>query len=503
MSAESDPPQAKRSGVGFAAMGMIYNQAVTAISGVLIGRIVGATDFGIANVAKNLFTIVLIMTPLGLDLALQRYMGSGEGSREHRLATLSRLRLLAMAVALIPLLVLAAGLAPWLHAHVYPYRDFAMVLIVTFAVLPFATDAAVTGGAYRGERNPAPAVMGTYVLVPTARVLLSIALFLLGWRLWAIVAATAAAQLLSWFYVFLRARRDFVEKPVVPADCEQVWRSSKVVLGYSWAMCIALLVTTLTKSVDVLVLAHYRPSDEVGRYAAAQLLVSLLIIFSVALGQTLGARVSERHVAGDMYGVEHLLRSNARLIGLVVAPLYAMIVFWGDRAHLILGESFDLEWKVIVLLATSQFAVAILSFSGYALSMTGRHKREAGILLVGLVVAIALNLLLVPRFGDIGAAFATLCAVAGTNVIRARAVRALLNIKIWDTRALLPAAIAVAIAGALRLALDPFPINIWLSTIAGAGLTGMIYALIANRWLLTAEDRKLVPVLKRFSREKA
>ena len=111
---------------------------------------------------------------------------------------LARLRRLTFVLALIPTAILAAGLGPWLAAHIYPFRDFSGVILVTFAALPFATDAAVTGGAYRGLRRPAPAVLATFVLMPTARVVIAVALFVAGWRLWAIVVATAGAQLLSW-----------------------------------------------------------------------------------------------------------------------------------------------------------------------------------------------------------------------------------------------------------------------------------------------------------------
>ena len=485
-----------RFNAGFAAAGMIYNQAVTVLSGVLIGRIVGAADYGIANVAKNLFQIAAIVTPLGLDLALQRYLAGEGGGERHRHAVLAWLRRLTFMLALIPVAVLAVGLGPWLAAHVYRFRDFAGVIVVTFAALPFATDAAVTGGAYRGLRRPAPAVLATYVLMPTARVAIAVALFLIGWRLWAIVAATAAAQTLSWLYVFVRARRDFAAPPE-----PGTWTSARRVLSYSWAMGVALVVTTATKSVDVLVLGHFRPSLEVGRYVAVQLLVQMLSIFSAALGQTIGASITQRYQAGDIAGVEQLLVDNMRRVALAAAPLYAIILFWGDRIDLVLGPSFVVQWPVVALLATNQLLFALFAYTGYGLSMTGRQNIEAALLGGGLAATLVLCLLLVPVWGAVGAATGTLVAVGGASIAQFAFTRRLLGVRLFRASLLTPLLMAVAIAGVVRLAAQPFDPRTFASTAASVLFALAIYGAAALACLLPPLERARVlavlPVLRR------
>lgn len=495
MSLPSDEPMTRRRdfNAGFVAAGMIYSQAVTVISGVLIGRIVGATDYGVANVAKNLFQIAAIVTPMGLDLALQRYFAGRLGDDPHQRATLRALRLLTGLLALLPVIGLALGFGGWLESRFYRYAGFEWIILATFAALPFATDAAVTGGAYRGIRRPAPAILATYVIQPTARIAINAVLFLLGWRLWGIIAATTTAAILSWLYVFVRARRDF---PAGRDGAGDAWASSKTVLSYSWAMGVALVITMITKSVDVLVLGHYRPPGEVGRYVAVQLLVSILALFSAALGQTLGASITERFEAGDLTGVERLLTDNARRIAIVAAPLYAIILFWGDRLDLILGSSFRARWEVVALLATNQLLFAIFAYTGYGLSMTRRQTTEVSLLVGGLVAMITASLVLVPRFGDVGAAAATVIVIGGLSILRFVVVRCLLDVRLLRWNTLLPIPVAIAIAAVVRFGGATLDTRTFVSTAAAAILSLMLYAIVAARFLLSREDLAVLPLLR-------
>lgn len=493
----TDTPAARprRFGAAMAAAGMMYNQAVTVLSGVLIGRVVGAGDYGISNIAKNLFQVAVIVAPLGLDLALQRYLAGDNGNDPARRGVLARLRLLAIAVAIIPAIVLASGLAPWLAEHVYRYRDFAAVLLVTFAALPFAADAAVLGGAYRGVRDPGPTIIATQIVVPTARVLLTVVLFLFGYRLWAIIAATTAAQVAGWLFVSWRGRRDFGG-----SRGQGSWTGAREVLGFSWALGLALLITSLTKSVDVLVLGHFRPSVEVGRYVAVQLLVQMLTIFSAALGQTLGAQVAARYEAGDTAGIERLLIDNMRRIALAASPIYAIILFWGDRIDLVLGPSFVVDWHVVILLATNQYLFALFAYTGYGLSMTGRHRFEAGLLGCGLAATVVLCLLLVPRYGAPGAAVGTLAAVGGASVAQFFYTRRLLGLRLFRWSIFVPTLIAVVAAGLVRIAATPIDPRSFLSTALSVIVALGVYGAIAMAFLLQSDERQRVLRVLPFAR---
>src|SRR6266705_6656755 len=105
------------------AAGSIYRQGISFLSGLVVARVIGAADYGIFNLARNLVETTGIFTRLGLDLGLQRYFGETNtpSQRASRITVLRRVRLLASAVALLPVAAVALGLGRVLEANVYHY----------------------------------------------------------------------------------------------------------------------------------------------------------------------------------------------------------------------------------------------------------------------------------------------------------------------------------------------------------------------------------------------
>src|SRR5713226_832229 len=82
--------------------GTAYQQGVSFVSGLIVARVIGAADYGIFNLARNLVDVTAILTRLGLEIGLQRYFGETNSAQDRvpRIAVLRQVRLLASTVAL-------------------------------------------------------------------------------------------------------------------------------------------------------------------------------------------------------------------------------------------------------------------------------------------------------------------------------------------------------------------------------------------------------------------
>src|ERR1700730_293222 len=65
-------------GTPLSVLAMMYNHILRFAVGILVARVIGASQYGVVNVARNILEIFGIVSPLGLDLALQRHLGSGQ-----------------------------------------------------------------------------------------------------------------------------------------------------------------------------------------------------------------------------------------------------------------------------------------------------------------------------------------------------------------------------------------------------------------------------------------
>ena len=449
---EESAPRRLLGRASLAGVAAIYQQCIALVAGLLVARLLGASQYGVVMLARHLVDCGWIFTRLGLDLGLQRYFGEANAAveRAERVQVLRQVRLVAAAVAVLPVLAVALGLGDFLQAHVYRHADFSLILLCLAAGLPFMTDLAVLGGAYRGVLQLAPAVLTESVLVPTARLLFMGLMFLQGWGLWAVVLSTTLVSVIASGWLALRARRDFAAPPAASRS----WHEARRVLRYSVVLGAAVLVTTLTASSDVLTLGFYATATEIGQYSLARTLLALLAFLTLAFNQSVGGLIAERYFRGDRAGVLRVLSHSFRWIALGTLPLFAIFLLWGAQLLTLFGASFAMPQSVIAWLAVSQFIAALLGPMGWALSMTGRHVLELRILLGGLLVAVVACAIAVPHFGQLGAAMGACAAVTFSHGLRLYFVRQVLGA--WPVEAavlrMLVAGVACAVCVRVLLA---------------------------------------------------
>jgi O-antigen/teichoic acid export membrane protein len=471
------------------AAAMTYSKVVSFLAGIVIARVIGANQYGMFNVARSILESCSIVSPLGLDLAMQRHLGSAPERLSTRLRQLTFFRLLTFGLAIIAPALAATGLSSYVEQSIYQYPDFANVLLVTLIALPFATDAAVLGGAYRGVLNPAPFMLANFVVQPTVRLIIMGLMFALGFRLWAVVVATCASYIISWAVLALLALKDMAGRDT---HGRQDWADIRSVLRYSPYLGTSLVFVVWIRSADSLFLGHFGSARDVGQYAAVLMIAQLIGLIGEALGQTLGPRVALCYRNKDLAGMENLLAENVRRMTLVSAPIFAAILFWGDRIDLVLGPSFTVEAPVVALVSARIFLQTIFGYSGFALSMTGWHSRETLLLGCGFLLSLILCWVLIPPLGQLGAALASFSTMSAINFARYAVVLKVFRIRIIGISVAVTTALAIATAGAVWLLLRPIDNRTLAFTVLEAAIFLMLFAGTAWNLLITEQDRDAI-----------
>jgi O-antigen/teichoic acid export membrane protein len=466
----------------------IYQQGMTFVSGLVIARVIGAGDYGVFNLARNLVDVAAIVTRLGLEIGLQRHFGEAvtQAERNRRCGILRPLRLIGFAVALLPIVAITFGLGHALEAVVYRYPGFEWILLCLALTLPFVTDLAILGGAYRGVLWVSRAVFAEAILLPTIRLAAIGALFVVGWRLWAVTAGTALASLLAAVFLAACARTDFRAEKAAEAN----WPEARRVIRYSAVMAAAVLVTTLASTIDVLMLGRFATADALGRYSLIKTLLLLMGLIGGAFNQTTGALVAARHSQADPAGIARVLSATTRWVVFGTAPLLAIFLAWGSSLTLLFGPSFIVSAGVTGWLAAGQFLRVVLAPPGWALSMTGKHTLELAILAGGLLVATVACALVVPEYGALGAAIATCAATALTNLTRVLVVRRNLGALPLDRDLAVITATAVALAIAIDWLVARWQLPVEWHAVVGCSTFVAAYLAAAWQWLLTPSERE-------------
>lgn len=470
------------------AAGTTYQQCVSLVSGLIVARVIGASDYGIFNLARNLLDLAAIVTRLGLDVGLQRHFGESNAGQDRtaHVQVLRRVRLLAGTFALLPAIAVALGLGRVVEANFYQYSHFAEILLCLALALPFLTDIAVLGGAYRGIFKLAPPVLAECVLLPTIRLSAILILFLAGWRLWAVVVGTTLGSLLASAFLATRARSDF---HAGDRATPHAWGETFRVMRYSGVLAGVILVATLTASMDMLILGRFATAQDLGQYSLVKMLLVLMGVFGVAFGQGLGALVAERHVRADLPGMVHVMSLSTRLVTLLTLPVFAIFLLWGAQFPPLFGPSFVTSQAVVSWLAAGQYVFIIFGPSGWALSMTGKHVLELKILSIGLAVSALLCWIAIPEYGQLGAAVATFTSIAVANATRVLFVRRALGAFPFGADIIVITAAGIAMAWGCRAAIAQASLPPLWENLAGIGCFVLAYGVAGWTLLLRKPER--------------
>ena len=412
-------PGALNKGILIVTTGFFVQQAVGLIASVIVARMLGASEFGTISVLRNFITILLTLTPLGLDLALLKHAAYYDDRRYEFWQQVTRLRLVTALLNVAIVIVALGWIDSWLGTHVYKFRDFSALADITFLGLPFAADLALMSALYRADNRPSSFALMTNFVQPFVRLGGAVTLLQLGLSTEGVVLANTAAYAVSSVMVTAHSIR-MMRASASTAEVSRAasWAATLVVLKDSIWMAMSLFVGGAVRSVDTLAVGIFTLPKEVGAYGALSAMAQLVQAYPFAASQTLGPTISRHYRDGNLTAMRQSLSGYLTAASIVGGFAFGGTAGFGDHLDLLFGHSFRFRSDIAFALPLGWLISATLGPMGYSLSMTGRHRAELAILAAGLSVLVVACGLLTPRWGQLGAASAVVLAFTLINSLR-------------------------------------------------------------------------------------
>jgi O-antigen/teichoic acid export membrane protein len=404
---------------------------------VVLARWLPAEAYGRYSFVVAYLTIFQILADLGLEPVLLRRLSQDPARRSDLLASALSLRACLAALAGLG----AVALVPWVAEQ----GDLRPLVI--------AAAPAVLWSAQPGYRALLRAEMRLDEVLRIAALgagatLLGAALAIAsGGGVAAVFACVATAQLATFGLAAVRARDLF--RPHLRFD-PATWRG---LLHESWPVGLNVLVAVAGLRIAPILLMRYRGSFEVGAFASAARLAEALNL--VADGVLLAvfpmlARLAPR-ADEDRRAMADLAAIAARYLGLV---FLAIALFLSQAAEPLMralfGETFAPAAPVLAVLAWNAVLSALGTLYANLLVVVGRQRVLLLLNSVSAVAQVGLQVVLVSRFGLLGAACGVLVAAAANHLVLAS-----LPTTAADLRPCFRAVLGPMIAAALLFALAP------------------------------------------------
>jgi len=204
-------------------------------------------------------------------------------------------------------------------------------------------------------------------------------------------------------------------------SARQAWRL--VVLAGPYALSTAAF--RIIGNLDVVVLSLTRTSAEVGLYqpilrittAIVTLMPPLILTGFVPLATSL-------YVGGGAEEFRLLYRRTTKVIIVMSGPLFVLLAATpGTLLSLLLGARFAASGNIVRVLLIGYAVNTLFGVNTAALIASGARRELTKVYVSAIVVMGVLAVLLIPRFGAIGAAWTTTGAIAYMNVAVGFALR--------------------------------------------------------------------------------
>lgn len=236
-------------------------------------------------------------------------------------------------------------------------------------------------------------------------------------------------------------------------------RFDKVCYGQMLAFSLPLLLSSWvgllgTHWFDILILKHFRPMADVGLYSLGTVVAGVVQQVTIVFSTLLLPQVSMMASKGELQQIRFFIERALPYWFLATAVLFtSVLLVVGPLVPLIFGRSFKAAAPVIAVLMLGSSALAIFNAFSPIISGLGATWVITGIYLTAGVTNVLLDLALIPTYGILGAAYATVAAYGASAGLSMLFVQRRLGSRVFPL-VLMP--LPVAATCFLYLALDLF-----------------------------------------------
>ncbi len=193
----------------------------------------------------------------------------------------------------------------------------------------------------------------------------------------------------------------------------------KQMLIYAWPLLILGLAGIVNETIDRILLKHLLPSGsdpmaQLGIYGACYKISILMTLF-----------IQTYKYAAEPFFFEQMKNQDAKLLYArlmnyfvaVCGLIFVTIMLHLDIVILLVGKEFREGAPVIPILLLANLFLGIFYNLSVWFKITGKTFHGAMVAVFGMIVTLALNFLLIPGMGYLGAAWATFACYAGMMII--------------------------------------------------------------------------------------
>ena len=415
---------AKESTISFVGMG--YGQFVRYLFTALLARLVGVQYLGIYSLGNSITNIAGVLSKAGTDVGLMRYISRRDFEKDRESIKNDIRSTLKMGLVFSMITMLAQIiLSKWLVENVFEASSLLRIVLIIYAVsIPFTALMTIATFATQGFKLLKYKVFVEYILNPTVLIVSMIFMYFAFSSELAIILPTLLTGIVGFIIanIFL--------KKIAGVNILNIGNINfnKKIFTYSLPIMFTMILGSLLHWMDILMLGYFTNTETVGLYHPAVRTAGLQQSILIAFAGIFAPMFSKYFAQDNFTGMHHIYKLVTRWILTLVIPVFILIILFSTKIMLLFGADFIQSSEALIILSIGTSIFAIFGVSSTALVVSGYQKLNLVNALTATILNIWLNIILIPKYGIMGAAWATLSAM--TFIVMARIIETRIFLKI-------------------------------------------------------------------------
>jgi O-antigen/teichoic acid export membrane protein len=348
--------------------------------------------FGDYQVVMSVLTWLETVVINGLPYTIQKFIGSDEQKAGGILKAAFRLQLW-----IAGLLFTAAFIsAPWISA-LFRNPGYSLYLRVAFCDILFFGFFHLLLAYQNGTKKFGKQAL-LFVIYAAGKLLAGVSLVLITGSLIAALVANSAASVLGifWGVLFLGKINLKTDYPAGP------------LMRFTWLSLSYLLLLNLLFSVDLWFIKYHFTSAVSGYYGLAGMLARVPYFLFMGVSMTMLPTLSTALANRDFESTRQLFRQALQFLWVFMAPVgVLMVTFRHELLAILFKSDYAPSASIMAILVWGMIALAFFYLNTTLINADHRPRLSFSLVGATVFVDVILNIILIPRFGVHGGAYAT------------------------------------------------------------------------------------------------
>lgn len=386
--------------VGITFIASVISMILGFVITILLGRYFGAGDLGLYRMASTIYGIVILVAAVGFPAAMIKYVAEYRGDRERTSEIVSSgvITSLFLGLGFSVLFYFSSGI----FAEIFKMPELSGLIKLLSPVFPFAMVNGSLFGLLNGLREMKKYGIAT-IVQSVLMVVITVLLIYYGFGIAGTVIGMVLSSVGSCLYLVLVSRCYF------EITHRGYIQTTKMMFSFGWKIVASNSINQINYQADTILIGYFLTATDVGYYGVALVLSKFFWLIPSAIQTITYPATSEYWSNNNHLVLNTMIEKSMKYTAYILLPIGIGVGFFAKEIIiLIFGAKFIYAVLPLQILIVGTVIAGIEKSIGSSLTSIGRIDVNLQLTALGAIVDLILNLLLIPRYGIVGAAIATI-----------------------------------------------------------------------------------------------